>query len=176
MDLLDRCLNDTIEVVQAAKRYLLPSIAMWCLELNKIYPLLIEHYLVKTEAMIHVCSPIFSLIDTQNDSQQQSLGQSINNFNGSYSFHSMDLSTHRSGGLYLCIWIKIYDNERRSYTNKCSFENVARRKSIGILSIADDSFIPNRRISALLRSMCDRRRISIYRTNSTSTRRFVRRY
>jgi hypothetical protein len=54
IELLDRCLSDTPDVVQSTKRYLLPSIAVWCLELNKICHVLIEHYLVKLESLVQV--------------------------------------------------------------------------------------------------------------------------
>ena len=54
IELLDRCLSDTSDVVQTAKKYLLPSIAIWCLELNKICYVLIEHYLNKIESLVQV--------------------------------------------------------------------------------------------------------------------------
>ena len=54
IDLLDRCLLDTSDVVQSAKRYLLPSIAIWCLELNQVYHIIIEHYLKKLELVVQV--------------------------------------------------------------------------------------------------------------------------
>ncbi len=54
IELLDRCLSDTSDVVQSAKRYLLPSIAIWCLELNKICYVLIEHYSIKLESLVQV--------------------------------------------------------------------------------------------------------------------------
>jgi len=50
-ELLDRCLTDTNEVVQTTKRFLLPSIGMWCFELNKISSLFIEHFLKKLETI-----------------------------------------------------------------------------------------------------------------------------
>ena len=53
--MLDRCLSDTSDVVQTARKYLLPSIAIWCLELNKICSVLIEHYLHKIESLVQVC-------------------------------------------------------------------------------------------------------------------------
>ena len=54
IELLDRCLSDTMPVVQSAKKYLLPSVAIWCLELNKVCSILIEHYLVKIESLVQV--------------------------------------------------------------------------------------------------------------------------
>ncbi|CAF3704603.1 unnamed protein product [Adineta steineri] len=68
IELLDRCLSDTSDVVQATKRYLLPSIALWCLELNKICQVLIEHYLVKLEALVQNI-PTPSSIDNQRFNQ-----------------------------------------------------------------------------------------------------------
>lgn len=55
-ELLDRCLTDTNEVVQTTKRFLLPSIGMWCFELNKISSLFIEHFLKKLETIGQVRS------------------------------------------------------------------------------------------------------------------------
>ncbi|CAF3945163.1 unnamed protein product [Rotaria sp. Silwood2] len=64
IELLDRCLLDTSDVVQSAKKYLLPSIAMWCLELNKVCSVLIEHYLIKIESLVqNIQSP--SSLDSQ---------------------------------------------------------------------------------------------------------------
>ena len=59
IELLDRCLSDTSDVVQSTKRYFLPSIAMWCLELNKICHILIEHYLFKLQSLVQVRSNFF---------------------------------------------------------------------------------------------------------------------
>ncbi|CAF1197466.1 unnamed protein product [Rotaria sordida] len=64
IELLDRCLSDTSDVAQSAKKYLLPSIAMWCLELNKICLVLVEHYLIKIESLVqNIQTP--SSIDSQ---------------------------------------------------------------------------------------------------------------
>ncbi|CAF2150068.1 unnamed protein product [Rotaria magnacalcarata] len=58
IELLDRCLSDTSDVVQSAKKYLLSSIAMWCLELNKVFSVLIDHYLSKIESLVlHIQTP-----------------------------------------------------------------------------------------------------------------------
>ena len=63
IELLDRCLSDTSDVVQSAKRYFLPSIAMWCLELNKICHILIEHYLFKLQSLVQVRCHSLSHVD-----------------------------------------------------------------------------------------------------------------
>lgn len=47
--------------MRSAREYLLPSIAMWCLELNNVFSLLIEHYLVHAESLIQVwCNTIIT--------------------------------------------------------------------------------------------------------------------
>ncbi|UJR13938.1 hypothetical protein I4U23_000941 [Adineta vaga] len=68
IELLDRCLSDTFDVVQSTKQYLLPAIAMWCLELNKISHVFIEHYLVKLESLVQNI-PNSSAIDNQRFNQ-----------------------------------------------------------------------------------------------------------
>lgn len=59
IELVDRCLLDIPDVVQSAKKFLLPSIAIWCLELNKVCSSLIDHYLIKIESLVQVSLVIY---------------------------------------------------------------------------------------------------------------------
>ena len=54
IELLDYCLKDTLTIQNDANSIVVPSLALWALELNKLHDPFISHYLNNLEKLINV--------------------------------------------------------------------------------------------------------------------------